>query len=161
LLISKRLLKAREKTGLSVRDVGRATGLSAGNISALEKGRYLPSSKALILLSKCYNVTADWILKGYEAFYDQQVMQDIMAHLIHDKQEWVLIKAIASLSKRETTKYALQSYMAEQDDPALKEMIAFLKTTWDCGDEKTKHWLEIQFQQCFPQYQQKDKETKE
>jgi transcriptional regulator with XRE-family HTH domain len=156
LLIAKRLLKARERTGLSVRDVSRATGLSAGNISALEKGRYLPSSKALILLSKCYNVTADWILKGYEGFYDQRVMKDIIAHLLQDKQEWVLIEAIASLSKKETSKYALQSYLAEQDDPALKEMIAFLKTTWDCGDEKIKHWLEIQFQHCFAHFQQKE-----
>jgi transcriptional regulator with XRE-family HTH domain len=49
---------------LSVHDVKDKTGISVGNLSALETGKNLPSAKALISLSGLYNVTTDWILKG-------------------------------------------------------------------------------------------------
>jgi transcriptional regulator with XRE-family HTH domain len=105
-----------------MRDASLKSGISSGNISGFETGRYLPSAKALVLLSKIYNVTTDWILKGEE------------------KSESIL-----------------KSYLGEQDDPILREMIEYLKTTWSNG-EKMRHWLEIQFQQCFPKYKDKCKE---
>jgi transcriptional regulator with XRE-family HTH domain len=152
------LAQARQKAGLSVRDASRKSEISSGNISGIETGRYLPSAKALIILSQLYNVSIDWILKGYEAFYNKDIMRDVFENLLKDKQEWVLIEAIAALSKKDTVQFNFQSYMTEQDDPIIKEMIKYLKTTWDSGDEKTRNWLEIQFQQCFPKYKDKSKE---
>jgi transcriptional regulator with XRE-family HTH domain len=64
---------ARKKVGLSAHDVKRKTGISAGNISGLETGRYLPSTKALISLSKLYGVSTDWILKGEEEEKAEQI----------------------------------------------------------------------------------------
>jgi transcriptional regulator with XRE-family HTH domain len=153
LLIANRLLKARESAGLSLKDVNQKTGISTGNISCWENGKYLPGANALVSLSKLYNVTIDWILKGDEAFFDKNLMKDIFEDLLKNKQEWVLIEAIAALSKNEIVEYALKSYLAEQqDDPVLRKMIQYLKITWYTGDEKIKNWLEIQFQKCFPDY---------
>jgi transcriptional regulator with XRE-family HTH domain len=135
-----------------LRDVERETGISVGNISGWENGKNLPSAKALLKLAKLYNISIDWILRGEEAFSDQNLVKDIFACSVKNKYEWVLIEAIAALAKKETAQFAFQAYLAEQDDPIIKGMIKYLKTTWDCGDEKTRNWLEIQFQQSFPKY---------
>jgi transcriptional regulator with XRE-family HTH domain len=59
-----RLKQARINAGLSIPDVSAQTQKSTGNLSELENGKYLPSTKALLLLSDIYNVSIDWILTG-------------------------------------------------------------------------------------------------
>lgn len=62
--VAYRLKSARTKTGLNISEVAQQTGLSVGNLSELENGKYLPSTKSLILLSDIYKVSIDWIVKG-------------------------------------------------------------------------------------------------
>jgi transcriptional regulator with XRE-family HTH domain len=64
LLIARRLLEARNRTGMTMNEVRQKTGISTGNISCWEHGKYMPGATALISLSNLYNVTIDWILKG-------------------------------------------------------------------------------------------------
>jgi transcriptional regulator with XRE-family HTH domain len=62
--IGKRLKQARLDADLSIPDVAAQTKKSTGNISELENGKYLPSTKALLLLSDIYKVSIDWLLTG-------------------------------------------------------------------------------------------------
>jgi transcriptional regulator with XRE-family HTH domain len=59
-----RLKQARINAGLSIPDVSAQTQKSTGNLSELENGKYLPSTKALLLFSDIYRVSIDWILTG-------------------------------------------------------------------------------------------------
>jgi transcriptional regulator with XRE-family HTH domain len=83
LLIAQRLREARQKAGLSVHDINQITGISTGNISGWEKGKYLPGANALISLSKLYNVATDWILKGEEVF-PKDCLESELAQLIQE-----------------------------------------------------------------------------
>ena len=50
------LRRAREKRGLSLRDVEEATGLLNGGISHIENGRSVPSLTTAIILCKFYGL---------------------------------------------------------------------------------------------------------
>ncbi len=62
--ISLRLKQIRSSLNLTPKQVFLKTGISTGNLSELENGKYPPSAKTLILLSELYQVSADWILTG-------------------------------------------------------------------------------------------------
>ncbi len=63
--ISLRLKQIRLILNLTPKHVFLKTGISSGNLSELENGKYPPSAKTLILLSELYQVSVDWILKGF------------------------------------------------------------------------------------------------
>ncbi|HBE77006.1 MAG TPA: hypothetical protein DDW65_04380 [Firmicutes bacterium] len=63
-IVAERLRSLRNLKKLTIREVQEFTGLTAGNISCWENGRYLPSAAALVLLSELYEVSIDWILTG-------------------------------------------------------------------------------------------------
>ncbi len=63
--ISLRLKQIRSIHNLTPKQVFLKTGISTGNLSELENGKYPPSTKTLILLSELYRVSVDWILKGF------------------------------------------------------------------------------------------------
>jgi len=54
---------------LTLQDLQKLTGLSTGNLSELENDKFMPSSKALISLSKSLNVSIDWLLLGVKIDY--------------------------------------------------------------------------------------------
>jgi transcriptional regulator with XRE-family HTH domain len=62
--IGSRLKLARTMKDLNIPQVSEKTGISKGNLSIIENDKTKPSSDALIALSKLYEVSADWILKG-------------------------------------------------------------------------------------------------
>ncbi len=62
--ISFRLKQIRTQLGLTPKQIFEQTGISTGNLSELENGKYPPSAKTLILLSELYDVSIDWILQG-------------------------------------------------------------------------------------------------
>lgn len=62
-----RLKQLREKNHLSQKEFGEIIGFSQGNIGDWERGRSLPSIKAIITIVNQFNVTSDWLLLGKEA----------------------------------------------------------------------------------------------
>lgn len=62
--IGQRLRALRAAHNLTIPEVHRKTGISKGNLSAIETDKNNPSANALIQLAELYGVTADWILFG-------------------------------------------------------------------------------------------------
>lgn len=110
--VALRLKRVRESKKLSTTDVSRNTGLSSGNLSSWENGKFLPSAEALTLLSELYGVSIDWILKGESVFVvdisplskkaeaeidpDLKEMIDLLQELMHsddaDLRGWAKIQ---------------------------------------------------------------------
>lgn len=66
LLVGLRIKERRKALNLTGADVKEAAGISTGNLSLIESGKVLPSSTALIGLSKILDCSVDWILFGKE-----------------------------------------------------------------------------------------------
>ena len=62
--IGTRIKNRRKEMNITQTAIQEKTGISSGNLSGIENGRYLPSTTALIGLSEVLNCSIDWILKG-------------------------------------------------------------------------------------------------
>jgi transcriptional regulator with XRE-family HTH domain len=149
-------------------DFAKLINVNRSYVAQIETNGNKPSIDYLTKVAQKFNVSIDWLLLGKENVnnqdkdvlqsiaentqYAKNFVKELMEKLLEEKQEWVLLEAIATLSKNKMID-DLQSYIAEQpDDPVLNEMIKYLKSVWYRSDEKMKNWLEIQFQKCFPDY---------
>jgi transcriptional regulator with XRE-family HTH domain len=56
-MLGAELRQAREKRGLSVRELARAAGLSAEAVSAIERGQRYPSLRTLECLAAALQIT--------------------------------------------------------------------------------------------------------
>ena len=63
-MIGLRIQKRRAELKLSFNQVCEMTHISKGNLSGIENAKYLPSSKALLELSRVLDCSIDWILTG-------------------------------------------------------------------------------------------------
>ena len=62
--IGTRIKQRRNELGLKQLQIKEQTGISSGNLSDIENGKKLPSTPALLALSKILDCSVDWILKG-------------------------------------------------------------------------------------------------
>lgn len=60
------LQKAREKSGMTQREVAAAIGVDQSAVSLWETGRTMPRASVLIRLAKLYGVTVDDLLSESE-----------------------------------------------------------------------------------------------
>lgn len=65
--IGQRLRALRVAHNLTIPEANQKTGISKGNLSAIETDKNNPSANALIQLAVLYGVTTDWILFGENA----------------------------------------------------------------------------------------------
>lgn len=63
-MIGLRIKERRKKLCITQAQIQEHCGISSGNLSGIETGRYLPSAAALIELSKILECSIDWILTG-------------------------------------------------------------------------------------------------
>lgn len=63
-LIGQRIKNRRKELNITQAQIKEATGISTGNLSEIENGHILPSSSALISLSKVLKCSVDYILFG-------------------------------------------------------------------------------------------------
>lgn len=59
-----RIKSRRKELHITQAQIQEESSISTGNLSCIENGKYLPSTTALIELSKILNCSIDWILTG-------------------------------------------------------------------------------------------------
>lgn len=64
--IGERIRNRRKELKLTLNNVYEITGISIGNLSDVERGKYVPSSTNLTKLSEVLMCSSDWILTGAE-----------------------------------------------------------------------------------------------
>lgn len=104
----KRLKEARLSNKLTMGDVEAATGITKGNISSFENDRYKPSAEPLVLLSKLYKVSIDWILTGAETTQPSPITDDIS--LLFEE-----LPEIDKIKIRAIMEYKVQEYKEEKE----------------------------------------------
>lgn len=93
--IGTRIRLRRNELNITQTQIHKETGISSGNLSGIESGKVLPSSLALIGLSKALKCSIDWILTGNEFLSETEFSNNREIELISnfrkltdsDKQE--------------------------------------------------------------------------
>ena len=70
--IGKRLKLLRKNLNLTQKEFAASVGISQGNLSEMEKDKFSPSYDTLILITKQYKISADWILTGENVTYKNE-----------------------------------------------------------------------------------------
>lgn len=65
--VGKRIKQKRKENGITQLQIQEQTSISSGNLSCIENGKYLPSSSALLELSKILKCSMEWLLTGEQA----------------------------------------------------------------------------------------------
>lgn len=76
-MIGQRIKDRRKELNITQIQIQEATGISSGNLSGIENGRYLPSTAALLGLSQILECSIDWILKGDSLKSTNEQISDI------------------------------------------------------------------------------------
>ncbi len=85
--IGERLKIARLSNKLTMSDVEKITNITKGNISSFENNRFKPSAEPLVLLSKLYSVSIDWILTGNDFIPTPSTLDNTIASKFHGLTE--------------------------------------------------------------------------
>lgn len=92
-MIGQRIKKRRKELHITQTEIQTACGISSGNMSGIETGRYLPSAVALIELAKILDCSIDWILTGESLISNNSSFVDI------NEQEKKLLEYFANMSE--------------------------------------------------------------
>jgi transcriptional regulator with XRE-family HTH domain len=82
--IGKRLKLLRKNLNLTQKEFSASVGISQGNLSEMEKGKFLPSYDTLILIIKQYKISADWILTGENTIHTNQFAENAEIREMHE-----------------------------------------------------------------------------
>ena len=63
-MIGQRIKERRKELHITQTQIREHCGISSGNLSGIETGRYLPSAVSLIELARILDCSVDWILTG-------------------------------------------------------------------------------------------------
>lgn len=92
-MIGQRIKERRKELNITQTQIQEQTGITSGNLSCIENGKYLPSSIALLELSKVLDCSVDWILTGESAISKNSFSLDIA-----DSKESELINYFREMS---------------------------------------------------------------
>lgn len=82
-MIGQRIKERRKELHITQTQIQESCGISSGNLSGIETGRYLPSAVSLIELARILNCSVDWILTGESSNSKNLTFADIKEN---DKQ---------------------------------------------------------------------------
>lgn len=85
--IGERIRIRRKELKITQTQIQEEIGISSGNLSGIESGKSLPSTSALIGLSKILDCTTDWILTGNPPMLRNKAFSDIEDFLISGYRE--------------------------------------------------------------------------
>lgn len=115
--IGTRIKNRRQELNLTQAQIKEFTGISSGNLSGMENGKFLPSAAALLELSKILNCSTDWLLTGKpqtsgnnsltcETAYEYQLLRFYREMDVIDQEDLLLI-AEMKYNKKKTYKSKL------------------------------------------------------
>lgn len=121
-MIGQRIKERRKELHITQNQIQDKCGISSGNLSGIETGRYLPSAIALIELAQILDCSIDWILTGKSlistnpSFVDIKESERQLLEYFHemsatDQEDLLLIAQIKSSKKKKPTK----SFLFESD----------------------------------------------
>ena len=118
--VGDRIKEARIKKSLTLKDVYRETGVSAGALSDIENNKKLPSAATLLALSSLLDVSTDWILKGELLRGDESPVGEKKDPSV-SLQEMEILKALRDLPEEDQEEIRMLIHMKHERFTKKKE----------------------------------------
>lgn len=145
-----RIQEIRKTLNLTQAEFAEKLRISQAHVSKIEKDQISPSELLLSYICCNFHVSRKWLDTGQGEMFisPERILKNQMARF----GEQAFLNAISNiLDERGLTVTAARSaHRADTGDPVLDRMVNTLYDLWAVGDEKLKHWAEVQFNRAFP-----------
>ena len=126
-MIGQRIKARRKELHITQTQIKEATGISTGNLSEIENGHILPSSAALINLSKILECSVDYILFGESRNLENSKISNMRNYIeddliryfrgiSEDDQEELLMIAQIKYNRTQKARGNAKSSLTENND---------------------------------------------
>ncbi|MEW5898392.1 MAG: helix-turn-helix transcriptional regulator [Bacillota bacterium] len=153
--IGERLRQIRQELGLTQTQLARKAGIRPQHINGIERGAKIPSDQLIKNLSRELGIREEWLRDGREPVF-VPVEEELLKVMARYGRRALLEQCI-KLAREEGDLY-LQNQLKESLDglslSVLYRMVQFLIETYTHADQKTRHWMEVQFERAFPEFKE-------
>lgn len=136
--VIERLKDLRSRFKMTQTDFGKALGMSQGNVSEMERGKFNPSIDTVISACKYFKVSADWLLMGVNHIPSHNMIRETPSEL--------------TVIKKQENYTDIKQKSGTTCDPELKQMYDVLENLMQSGDINLRGWAIIQFKRAFSEY---------
>ena len=153
--IGERLKQIRQELGLTQTQLAQKAGIRPQHINGIERGAKIPSDQLIKNLSRELGIREEWLRDGQEPVFVpvEEAVFKVMARY----GRRALLEQCMKLAREEGDLY-LQNQLKESLDglslSTLYRMAQYLIETYTHADQKTRHWMEIQFERAFPEFKE-------
>jgi transcriptional regulator with XRE-family HTH domain len=151
-IIGKRILQIREHFNLSQERFGKIIGFKQGHISRIESGRSEPTETTINAIIARFPINPEWLRtgEGEMLISPEEYLRNGVDFLGKEKIAAGIVNLLQS-SEFEDVKILTGLYtMLNSGIPdEVAKYLRYIIDIWNQGDEKKKHWLEMQLEMAF------------
>jgi transcriptional regulator with XRE-family HTH domain len=153
--IGERLRQIRQETGLTQTQLAQKVGIRPQHINGIERGQKTPSDQLIRSISRELGIREEWLREGKEPIYlpAEEEVKKLLAR--HGKR--ALLEECLKMAREEgdlLLRNQLKESLENLSLSNLYRMVQYLIDTYVHADQKTQHWMEIQFERAFPEYRE-------
>lgn len=135
--------------------LAQKVGIRPQHINGIERGSKIPSGQLIKSISRELGIREEWLREGEEPVFVSLGEELIKLMARHGRR--ALLEQCVKLAREEGDVY-LQNQLKESLDSlslsALYRMVHYLMETYSGSDQKTRHWMEVQFERAFPEFKE-------
>ncbi len=142
-----RVRQLRKHFKLTQEVFSEAIGMTAGNVSKIEKNEVSPTNSFLNAIKIRFSCNPNWIKTGEGEMFitPEEYIADGIKFLGVQKYGQGLLKILKNPQFAELQSVVMVKEMITGDlDPQLIDYLQFILTKWRQGDENIRGWLKIQ-----------------
>lgn len=148
-----RLKHLRDLSGLTQKQFGAILGVEQNYVSALERGKEIPSERLVKQIASQFHVRVAWLAEGQHPMMVsmEELMAPVLAAIENEGQPArIMLQTILAKAKLYDAEFAPAAATAE--DSELFAMISYLRSVWASGNSEERAWLKVQFSRSFSDF---------
>lgn len=150
--IGKRISLIREHFNLSQEKLGKLIGFKQGHISRIESGRSEPTETAINAIIARFPVNPEWLRtgEGEMLISPEDYLRNGIKFLGKEKIAAGIVNLLKSSEFGDVKVLAGLHQMLDSGIPdEVAKYLRYIIDIWNQGDEKKRHWLEMQLEMAF------------
>jgi transcriptional regulator with XRE-family HTH domain len=141
--------------GLTQTQLAQKVGIRPQHINGIEHGSKIPSAQLIKSISRELGIREDWLRNGREPVFIP--INEELIKLMARYGRRALLEQCIKLAREEGDIY-FQNQLKESLDSlslsVLYRMAQYLIEAYTRSDQKTRHWIEVQFEKAFPEFKE-------
>ncbi|HEY8463364.1 MAG TPA: helix-turn-helix transcriptional regulator [Bacillota bacterium] len=150
--LGERIRQIRKYFKMSQEEFGKIIGLSQANISKMEAGSFEPTETTINSIIARFPINPEWLRNGEGEMLisPESYLKNGIEFLGKEKLAAGIVNLLKSAEFGDVKALAGLNQMLDSGIPEeVAKYLRYIINTWNNGDAKTRHWLEMQLELAF------------